>query len=73
MAFPKGLYMGQSFFTSFSQNNGRNCQNKLRNSLKKLQLIQNAASGVLTRINEKCPITPMLAFVCWLPIKPRRA
>lgn len=73
MAFPKGLYMDQSFFTYFSQNNGRNHQNKLSNSFKNLQLIWNAACGVLTQINAKWPIPPMLAFVRWLPIKPRRA
>lgn len=73
MGFPKALYMDQSFFTSFSQHNGRNCQNKLSNSFQNLQLILNAASGVLTRINEKCPIIPMLAFVRLLPRKPRTA
>lgn len=63
MVFPKALYMDQSFFTSFSQNNGRNRQNNLSHSFKDLQLIWNAASGVLTRINEKCPITSRLLFI----------
>ena len=41
------------------------------NSLKSLQLIQNAAARVLTRTGIRNHITPVLASLHWLPVKSR--
>ena len=41
------------------------------NSLKSLQLIQNAAARALTGISKRDHITPVLASLHWLPLKSR--
>lgn len=41
------------------------------NSLRSLQLIQNAAARVLTGIDKRDHITPVLASLHWLPVKSR--
>jgi len=40
-------------------------------SINKLQLVQNAAAGVLTRSRKYDHITPILSSLPWLPIKSR--
>ena len=39
-----------------------------KSSIKSLQLVQNAAAGVLTGINRKEHISPVLASLHWLPV-----
>ncbi|TWW67305.1 hypothetical protein D4764_02G0003460 [Takifugu flavidus] len=39
------------------------------NSLRSLQLIQNAAARVLTGIDKRDHITPVMASLHWLPVK----
>jgi len=40
-----------------------------KKSQKSLQLIQNAAARVLMRTNRRDHISPVLAFLHWLPVK----